>query len=157
MQFSKQAFFDAKFPGMQVKDGPVSDVIKLMTSSKPDSSIKAVVSLDGGYNPCEYNPSNETVTQTATASLLRIKRSTEEECNNGFVLDAFGDLCYNYYNLSYDLDTDACNDYGADLISFNDDDEIQAFINITSSFGGNYSGEAKFRYDKITACFFCCI
>ena len=136
--FPTQAFFDAKFPGMQIKDGPVSDVIRLMTSSKPDASIKAAVSLDGGYNPCIYNPSNETVTRTPTASSLRIKRSAEEECSYGFVLDALGYFCYNYYNLTYDVDTSACDEYGASLISFNNDDEVQGFINITSSFGGNY-------------------
>jgi len=39
---------------MTLADGAITDVIKLMSSEKPDATIQATVSLKGGFNPCQY-------------------------------------------------------------------------------------------------------
>ena len=47
-------------------------------------------------------------------------------------------FCYKYYNIGLDegTDDDVCSDYDANMVSFQSDDEVQGFLNITSTFGG---------------------
>ena len=53
-------FFDAKLPGMDTQYGPLTDAVRLMASQNPDSSIKSLVGLQGGYDPCSnYADSNQ--------------------------------------------------------------------------------------------------
>ena len=128
---------------MTVADGTITDVIKLMASEKPDSTIKATVTLKGGFNPCQYiQQSNSSQTRSNSNTLsIRRKRSTTnvQQCNDGFVLDTNDKYCYmTLPNADYP-DESLCSDQNADPVYFDNDDEVQAFINLTAK-GRIHSG-----------------
>ena len=119
---------------MTVEDGPLTDVIRLMTSDSPDPVIKAAVGLNGGYDPCSNYQQNSS-DETPTLSIRRRKRSADdfEGCDTGFVTDNSSDYCYS--TLSGTDDPDAayglCNNLDANLILFDNDYQVQGFINLT--------------------------
>jgi hypothetical protein len=119
---------------MTLSDGALTEVIKLMASSNPDATIKATVTLKGGFNPCQYiQQSNSSQTRATSDTLsIRRKRSTAgQQCNDGFVLDANNQYCYMTLPDTYYPDELLCSDQDAEPINFVDDDDVQAFINIT--------------------------
>jgi hypothetical protein len=119
---------------MTLSDGALTEVIKLMASSNPDATIKATVTLKGGFNPCKYiQQSNSSQTRATSDTLsIRRKRSTAgQQCNDGFVLDTDGQYCYMTLPDTDYPDVSLCSDQNADPVYFYDDDEVQAFINIT--------------------------
>ena len=130
-----KAFLDATFPGITVDDGPLTDVIKLMSSDSPDPVIKSVVSLKGGYDPCTNHPLNSSDDIPTLNIRRRRKRSAgdSQECANGFVTDNSSDYCYKMLSdTKYFEEVDSfCGDLDSSPLSFDNDYQVQGFINLT--------------------------
>ena len=95
-----------------------------MASKNPSNDIAATILLHGGYNPCNKFSSNSTLWTSNIG------------CGDGFLSDSNGAYCYMLLPQKRNLQNgeNACkNDYDAELILFDTNEEVDGFLKLISS------------------------
>ncbi len=114
-------FLDKKMPGFKITD-PLMDTSAVMAS----------------MNPSEYIRMSELKAFDIT-NLCSNVGSNQPICPQGFSLDPKSRICYMAINETkniWDASTNACSNYRAELVRFNNDLEVQGAIELLKN--GNY-------------------
>ena len=115
--------FKFRFPGAKATDD-VPNLLKLFLSKDPDSSIRTQVALVGGYDACN-------VDQNLTYHRKRCARD-----NNIWSEENLS--CYKVLNVSTNFNNGYNNICNQSLIDIQNDDDVEAFINLVKYGTYNY-------------------
>ena len=118
---------------MLTTDGDLTTMVKLMASVNPNSFIRASVALNG-YDTCSNFRNQSSKGSTPTLSIRKRSIADFQECNSGYVSDGPGSYCYRALPGKLFLESawSTCTSDNAEVLSFNSDQEVQLFINLTS-------------------------
>ena len=107
-------YLEKHMPGFKSTD-PLTKISHLMASMNPDEAIRMSAFSDPMLTPCLNT------------------RFNESRCQLGFSMDSKGDNCYKALDGTrsvWDAMTVACNNFGARLIGFSADNEVQGLIQL---------------------------
>ncbi len=101
----------------------------MLSSVRPDLTIAAQIAFEGGYDPCN----NDTFFLGQDSN--RKKRNTNEICDPNFEADEENGYCYLSIEKTLGPQTvsngtDYCNTYSAELLTFENDAQVEGFLQL---------------------------
>ena len=109
-----------RFPGAVPSDD-VPNLIKLLLSKDPNSTIRSQVALNGGYKECTAEQ----------------KRAKNYNCSEDFVLDEENMICYKVLNIvaNFSFGEELCNEESGSSGSlyFDNEKELRGFYNLLTT------------------------
>ena len=106
-------YLEKHMPGFKSTD-PLPEISPLMASMNPDEVIR-MSAFENALIPCLNTSFNES------------------RCQPGFIMGPKGDTCYKALDGTrsvWDATTVACNDFGAHLVGFSNENEVQGLIQL---------------------------
>ena len=126
-----KAYIEESFPGLPQDHTPL-ELIQLLTTQNPDALIRSKVANDGGFQPCGGMDLNlDDRLQLGQQNFYMTNSSCKDP--EEFIHDGWG-YCYSVHEIDIDHN---CGSHDAKMLSFDNDDEVEAFIRLLKS--GTYT------------------
>jgi hypothetical protein len=105
-----------RFPGLSPSDD-VPELLKYLLSKDPNSTIRAQVGIFGGYEKCDYEQWKGPL-----------------NCAKDYVRNPYSFNCYiKGYSATYYEAQEFCKRQDADILNFEDEEDIKGFIILLNS------------------------